>query len=79
MKDSAPDGEMEHLPDVELGELWHHLLGEEPVGHGRALDDLRLEELVDQHDHHLLVGLPHVEDAPQHRDLGLFLLAQELK
>jgi hypothetical protein len=50
---NIPDGEMQHFPDVGLGEVRHHLLGEDPVGHRGALDDLSLQQLVHQNDHHL--------------------------
>ena len=48
------DGKMHNLPDVALGELWDHLLAEDPVGDGRALHDLSLEQLVDQNYQHLM-------------------------
>ena len=54
MKFVLLDGKMHNLPDVALGELWDHLLAEDPVGDGRALHDLSLEQLVDQNYQHLM-------------------------
>ena len=48
-----PDGEVEHLPDVGLCEVGHHLLWKDPVGDGGALDDLSLQQFVHKNDHHL--------------------------
>ena len=38
-----PYGQIQQFPDVGLGEVRHHLLGKDPVGHRGALNDLSLQ------------------------------------
>ena len=38
------------------GELVSHVLREEPVGHGGAVHDLRPDQFIHQHGHHLKTG-----------------------
>ena len=50
---TLPDCEVNNFPNVTLGELRHHFFAEHPVGHGRTLNYLGLEQLVNQHHQHL--------------------------
>lgn len=70
------DGQVEDLPEIHFGKLASHLLGEDPRGHRRTVDYLELEQLIDEDDHHLLVGRPELENVVQYTDLGLLRLGQ---
>ena len=71
--------EMEDLPDEGARELLGHVAREEPVGDGAALDDLRLEHLVDDDAEELRVLAPHVVDLTQQAHLRLLVVAQRLR
>ena len=74
-----PDGQVQHFPSEQFGELGHGLLREDPIGHRGALHDLSLKQLVHQDHHHLLVRRPQLAQRPQHADLGLFGVADGLQ
>ena len=70
---------MQDLPNVGLGKVSHHVLRKDPVGDGGALNDLGLEKLVDQNDHHLVMAAPEVVDGAKDVDLRLLSLGQHLE
>lgn len=65
------DGQMQYFPEIHFCEFAGHFLGEYPRGHRRAVDYLQLEQLIDQHHHHLLVRRPELKYVMQYTDLGL--------
>lgn len=73
------DGQMQHLPQVQLGEFSGHLLGEDPRGNGGAVHDLRLQHFVYEDYHHLLVRVPQLKHVAQDADLGFLRFCQYLK
>lgn len=72
------DSEMKYFPQVHFRELADHLLRKDPGGYGRTFDDLHLQQLVDDHDHHLLMIDPQLEHVVQNANLRFFCFRQRL-
>jgi hypothetical protein len=62
-----------------LCEFSGHLLGEYPVGYGRAFNDLSLQHFVHKNAHHLLMIMPQFKHVAQDANLCFFGVSEHLQ